>query len=110
MPRRKGKDWVAEAFHAAEGYVREVVDGVLEAVREAVRDYGQDSDEALQEIVDGYETVIYTGKARVYLLGSDHDEAYEEEMGEPPSSVEVQAAFAIMADVRDRKEWDGLVR
>lgn len=101
-------DHFREAVSHAWMYVREVVEDALVAVREAVEDYGEDKDEALHSHADGCEATIYTGRAWAYCLGTDNDRAYLDETGEEPPCIEVRAMSALMADVREHPDWDGI--
>ncbi len=67
--------------------------------RELRRD--RDENEILQELIDGHEYVIYTFKAQLVVAFSDHSDAYEDELGEKPPTVEAQACMAMIADVRE---------
>jgi hypothetical protein len=79
------------------------------------RDMGEDAREWLTEHVDGvtddHNHVIYTGKAWMLCAASDNDDAYQEQMGEPPPTIEARACMALRADVWEMlearsDEWD----
>lgn len=53
----------------------------------------------IDDSVDGTDIVIYTYKAKAALLASDNEDACEDQMGEPYSSPESGAWFAMRADV-----------
>ncbi len=55
--------------------------------------------ERIDQDTDGHEFVIYTFKAKCACLASDNEDAYEDELGEKPPSVEAQACMAMRADV-----------
>jgi hypothetical protein len=55
----------------------------------------------LEETIDGHERVIYTFKARLGMLVTDNDEAYESEHGEAAPSVESAMFMAMLQDVRE---------
>jgi hypothetical protein len=58
----------------------------------------------IHEAVDGHEYIIYTFKARCVLVATDNPEAYEEELGEKPPTVEAAACMAMISDVTDLAE------
>lgn len=60
----------------------------------------------LHEAIDGHHRVIYTLQAKIGLLCSDNEDAYQEEMGEPAPSVEAQCYFAMRADVMEHLDSD----
>ena len=99
-------DHYAAAVSHAGSYVHEEIAAALDAVREALRDDPDaDKDDALWEYADGCQTVIYTGRAWVYCLGSGNDDAYTAELGEEPGTIEARAMYALMADVREHPDW-----
>lgn len=55
----------------------------------------------IDETTDGHNFVIYTFKARCVCLASDNEDAYYDEIGVAPSSVEAQAHSAMRRDVWD---------
>ncbi len=55
--------------------------------------------ERVDEITDAHEYVIYTYKAQCVCLASDNEDAYEDETGEKPPTVETQACTAMRRDV-----------
>jgi hypothetical protein len=56
--------------------------------------------EALREICDGSRRVIITNQAQMGLALTDNPDAFVEEFGEDPPTVEVAMAEALCADVR----------
>ena len=80
------------------------VRGLADAWRE-IRDYSAKHDDAfdphdaLRGLIDGHERVIYTYKAKLGLLCSDNEDAYEENFGERPQSPESAMAEALYTDV-----------
>ena len=64
----------------------------------------QDPEDWLHETIDGHEWVIITWKARLVLVCSDNPDAYEDDMGEKPTSPEVAAYAAMQRDVREAAE------
>jgi len=100
-----------ECYRAACRHVAECRESVLESVRDDLATFG-DVDELRQRMMeecDGAATVIYTGQAWAYCLGSQNDDAYSAEMGEEPKSVEVRACWALMADVEEDSDWQDMV-
>jgi len=82
------------------------VRGVVEDCKRAVKD-GEVSDDSelsdyLHQSIDGTQRVIYTHQARVGMACTDHPDAYEDEMGEKPPTVEAAMFIAMMADVQAR--------
>lgn len=80
---------------------RDYMEDVRDLAREALTKPEDERDDWLHETIDGHERVIYTHKARIVLVCSENPDAYEDEMGEKPGTVEQAAYMAIMADVRD---------
>jgi hypothetical protein len=84
------------------------VRGLADAWREA-RDWHRanrpcepfDANEALANVVEGSQRVIYTYQARIGLLCTDNADAYEEATGEKPPSPEVAIFYALEADVNE---------
>lgn len=67
-----------------------------------------DLSDVIHESCDGHQRVIYTHQARVGLCCTDNPEAYEEELGEKPLTVEAAMCMAMIADVTVRLgdiEW-----
>ena len=64
-------------------YFEEVVSVAEELIEEAKENEFdcEEADRWLWEMMDGHEWVIYTAKARMVLMFSDHDGAYIEELG-----------------------------
>jgi hypothetical protein len=82
------------------------VRGLADAFREAkayAKEHGEsfEPSDALHEIVDGSQRVIYTVQARVGLLCSDNEDAYEDEMGEPAPTIEAAMFMALRRDVEE---------
>src|SRR6266487_4267848 len=78
------------------------VQGIVGEMRRQAREGEVDADdffERLDEQVDGHQRVIYTHEARLGMCCTDNPEAYEDEMGEQPGSVEQAMYFALRADV-----------
>lgn len=55
--------------------------------------------ETLHQLVDGAQRVIYTYQAKLGLLISDNEDAYQDEFGEPPPTIEAQMYVALTRDV-----------
>jgi|SRR5882724_1354884 len=81
--------------------VRSYADDLLRAVKDGEITDEEQLTERLDQEVDGSARVIYTFKSKLGLLASDNDDAYEDEMGEPPNDVAVQMAFAMRQDIRE---------
>lgn len=74
---RAHKDWA----DAGEDERREILSGIV------------------NKSIDGCGTVIYTGRAMAYVFASSNDDAFEDEVGEPPPDVSTRAYYALRADV-----------
>lgn len=66
-----------------------------------------DREDWLHEAIDSHEYVIYTFKARCVAIATDHPEAYQDELGEPPPGPEQAAYMSMCADVRRMAEAIG---
>lgn len=71
------------------------------AVIDEAKRHGEDEDDVLREMIDNHEFIVYTFKARLVIALSEHSGAYEDEMGEPATTDEARACFAMIADVRE---------
>lgn len=84
---------------------------ILSIIDSLATDYPDtDQSDALHEIVDGHEWVIYTYQARQVRSLTNNPTAMVDEMGAGPDSDannpdEQLAYFSILADVRDAMEW-----
>jgi hypothetical protein len=58
-------------------------------------------DEALLELVEGHERVIYTHSARLGMVCTDSPDACQDATGSDPSSVEQAMCYALLEDTRD---------
>jgi hypothetical protein len=91
-----------EKLDAALRVVRQWYFDEIRAIVEEAKTKGEDEvEDYLHETIDGHEFVIYTYKARLVMICTDHPDAFEEEMGDKPETVEQAAYGAMMADVRD---------
>ena len=59
----------------------------------------------LHETIDGHQRVIYTFRAKLGLLASSNEDAYQAELGEPAPTVESACYMAMMADVREHSGY-----
>lgn len=59
-----------------------------------------DPHDTLHEIVDGSQRVFYTFQARIGLLCTGNEDAYEEDFGDKPTSPEQAMFAALMRDVQ----------
>ena len=78
------------------------VQGIVDELRRQARAGECDEDdffERLDETVDGHQRVIYTHQARIGMCCTDNPEAFEDETGEWPSTVEQAMYYALRADV-----------
>lgn len=100
------------AMNAASRYKWETMQRVIESVRERLAEEPDaDTSDVLWEIVDDLDTVIYTGKACIYLAASNNDDAMKEETGEAGDASQ-RCYYAILADVReelDRAGWGNVL-
>ncbi len=67
---------------------------------EQAKEYREDIEDVLHEMIDGHEYIIYTHKARLVVAWSENPDAYEDEMGERAPTDEARAFFAMRADVQ----------
>lgn len=79
--------------------VRGIVDELGEAIRDGEITDDESFYERLDEIADGHERVIYTHQARLGLCCTNNVDAYEEEFGEKPPSIEAQMMYSLRWDV-----------
>ncbi len=70
------------------------------AAIEQAKEYSEDIEDVLQEMIDGHEYIIYTHKARLVIAWSENPDAYEDEMGERAPTDEARAFMAMRADVQ----------
>lgn len=64
--------------------------------------------DAIHEACENTQRVIYTHQAKVGLCCTNNPDAYEEEIGDKPETVEAQMCMALIADVTARLddiEW-----
>ena len=88
----------------AADYTKRIKDGefgVGEEAREAL-------DTDIHQTIDACAEVIYTARAAMVLAASDHDGAYEDQLGEKAPTVEAQAFMAMRTDLAERLEADGI--
>lgn len=84
-------------------YYQDVRD-VYEDLCRAVKDKETDRDDYmdwLHETIDGTQRVIYTFQARCGMLVTANPDAYTEDFGEEPRTVEQAMYAAMMRDVQD---------
>lgn len=92
---------------ARKWYYSEIRSIADEAIKHVLAEHSSDDTDArrealvdwVDETTDGHEYVIYTAKAGMVCAASDNDVAYEDATGDKPPTVEVQACFAMRADV-----------
>jgi len=86
------------------------VDGFVEMMLDEIKDghiTNQDQlYERLHEMVDGAQRVIYTHEAKLALVFSKHDDAYEMEMGGTMPDYSQLAFFAFHRDIQERLDPD----
>ena len=97
-----------EAWRVVEHDYWDDVRGLVDDCKRAIKDGEVSSDEELNDYlhqsVDGTQRVIYTHQARVGLCCTENPDAYEDELGEKPPTVEAAMYYALMADVQRRLE------
>lgn len=101
------KDKLNDAISAIRGWyysaIRSLADSAIEDCKKEKHDDEYDARQWLTERIDqdtdGHEFAIYAFKAQCVCLASDNEDAYEDELGEKPPSVEEQACMAMRADV-----------
>ena len=93
-------------------YARDLCDCIGEELLQAAAEPDMTEDDLsdrLNELCDaGNNQLIYTWHSRCYLMGTNNEDAYADEIGEPAPSVEAAATMALIADVR-AAHWDRAV-
>lgn len=79
--------------------VRDIVDDLARAIRDGEITDDESFQEYLDETTDGHERVIYAHQSRLGLCFTNNADAYEEEFGEKPPSVEAQMLMSLRWDV-----------
>lgn len=113
-PATEQKPTLDQAFNMMRAWyhdeIRSLVDSAIEEAKTRHVD-GDDEDSRrermtdwVDETTDGHEYVIYTFKAKCVCLASDNEDAYADEIGEAPPTVEAQACMAMRRDVWDLLE------
>lgn len=81
------------------------VHGIGDEIKDAIESSEISTDDQLHDRinqeVDSSQRVIYTFQARCGLLVTNNDEAYENEFGDKPPTVEAQMAYAMTVDIRE---------
>lgn len=95
----------AYAQSVIDGVGAEIVRIVTERDRVGAGFWDRDPDEILTEITHeacdaSNNQLIYTWNSRCYLMGSNNEGAYQDEIGEAAPSPEAAATMALIADVR----------
>lgn len=90
------REYRTEIRSIASDVVRECYDPETREPRDLDECY-----EYLTQMIDGHAWVIYTWRARLVLVLTDYPDAYEDDLGERPGSVEQAAHMAMRADVRE---------
>jgi hypothetical protein len=62
--------------------------------------------ESFDQETDGAACIIYTAQAKAVCLASDNEDAYVEEFGEEPGTVEARALMAFRRDILERMQVD----
>ena len=68
-------------------------------------DDNADQWDCLHQAIDAHPFIIYTHSARHVMIHTDNPDAYRDEMGENPPSVEAEAYFAMMQDIVNHPEF-----
>ncbi len=93
--------------------VRGVTSDLIRQIKDGEITSESDLYERLDEDVDNTQRIIYTFQAKCGLLSTNNEDAYEDEIGEKPPSIEAQMSMAMRADVRaqlEAKDVDELLR
>lgn len=77
---------------------------IIRQIKEGEITSRDDLYERLNEEVDSTQWVIYTYQARILLICTDTPEAYQDEFGEAPDTVEKQAYAAYLHDLTEQVE------
>ncbi len=93
------------------------INGIVESIKEAVKEHGQDPHEALHESIDGHSLIIYYANIPYVFVYTDNIDAIMDQMGEIPSvssggtvydALIPIAYYAVYADVTDKIDFDEL--
>lgn len=79
--------------------VRGIVDELGQAIRDGYIKNSEEFSESLDDATNGHQRVIYTYQALLGLCFTNNVDAYEEEIGGKPPTVEAQMLMALRADV-----------
>jgi hypothetical protein len=60
--------------------------------------------ESFEQETDSAQCIIYTAQAKAVCLASDNEDAYVEEFGEEPTTVEARALMAFRRDILERMQ------
>ncbi len=95
-----------EAFSALQSWYQSEVSEWAEDFDKRIKAREWDSEEefreAFEQETDGAACIIYTAQAKAVCLASSNEDAYVEEFGEEPTTVEARALMAFQADIRER--------
>lgn len=93
-----------------ESEIRSLVEDFEKQIKSGEIEDADDLEMTISETLDNHEFVIYTGQSWAVCLCSSHENAYEEEMGTKPPTIEAQALWAMRTDVYDRLDVVALFR
>jgi hypothetical protein len=94
------RDYYADVRGIAADLIRQIKDGEITSEDQL--------NEAIDQDTDGSARVIYTFQAKLGLIASGNEDAYEEELGTKPDSPEAAMVMAMRADVRARLDNEGV--
>lgn len=98
------KDAVAVIQRDYYADVQGVVDELERQVKDGTITTREQADDWLHETIDGHQRVIYTWQAKLGMLASENEDAYEDEYGEKPGTVEIAMYAAMKKDVEEAVE------
>lgn len=98
-----------DAIRAISKWYNDEIRGLVETAKEEIkRGNITDINDWIHETIDEHEFVIYTYKARLVLVATDNPDAFEDEMGSKPETVEQAAYGAMSYDLRERLSAEGV--
>jgi hypothetical protein len=94
------RDYYADVRGIAADLIRQIKDGEITSEDQL--------NDAIHQDVDSAQRVIYTFQAKLGLIASGNEDAYEEDFGEKPDSPEKAMFAALARDVRERLDNEGV--
>jgi hypothetical protein len=100
---------VEDALRVLTADYREEINSLVEDAKRGLKSGDiSDLNDWIHETIDGHERIIYTYKARIVMVCTENPDAYRDDMGQNPEKVEVEAFYAMAADLRDALSREGV--